>query len=266
MNNDNLLFDRQAVLSIENKQFKSDDIDFEFNVPFSTENEPDVTEISIYNLSPESICSIKKGTNVNLSAGYGKNIGMIVSGQVIDFATTIDNVDKKTTLKIGSAINAWREKKINKTYAKGTTAKDIMSDLISNFGVVIADMSIVKNVTYKRGKTVSGRLKDVVKKLAKETNSKFYIDKDRAYVRPHEKGTATGFLLSGSTGLIGSPERIEIQEDGKKSNQGWKVKCLLNHNIFTDSLIQIDSKSIKGNFRVVKGSHTSEWITDMEVV
>ena len=246
-----ILFDRQSILTIGAKQYKSDDIDLDFYVPFSTENEPDLTEISIYNLSPDSIASIKKGTPVNLSAGYGKEIGIIASGEVIEYTTTIEDVDKKTTLKIGSAINSWREKKIHKTYAKGTTTKDVM---------------LVKNVTYKRGKTVSGRLKDVVKKLAKESESKFYIDKDRAYVRPHSKGTSTGFLLSGATGLIGSPERIEINEDNQKSKQGWKVQCLLNHNIFTDSMITIDSKMVKGSFRVVKGKHTSEWITEMEVV
>lgn len=261
-----ILFDRQSILTIGAKQYKSDDIDFDFYVPFSTENEPDLTEISIYNLSPDSIASIKKGTPVNLSAGYGKEIGIIASGEVIEYTTTIEDVDKKTTLKIGSAINSWREKKIHKTYAKGTTTKDVMLDLINNFGVTIGDITIVKNVIYKRGKTVSGRLKDVVKKLAKESESKFYIDKDRAYVRPHSKGTSTGFLLSGATGLIGSPERIEINEDNQKSKQGWKVQCLLNHNIFTDSMITIDSKMVKGSFRVVKGKHTSEWITEMEVV
>lgn len=261
-----LLFDRQAVLVIDGRQYKSDDIDFEFNVPFSTEAEPDVSEISIYNLSPATAASIKKGSYVTLSAGYNTNIGMLVTGQVADFSTTVDCVDKKTTLKIGSAVNSWKEKKINKTYAKGTTAKDIMSDLISSFGVAIGDMEIVKNITYQKGKTVSGRLKDVVKKLAKETQSKFYIDKDRAYVRAYDKGTVTGFLLSGATGLIGSPERIEVSEGDKKSKQGWKVQCLLNHNIFVDSMIVIQSKTVNGTFRVVKGSHTSEWITEMEVV
>lgn len=261
-----ILFDRQAQLIIGGKIYKSDDIDMEFNIPFSTENEPDISTISIYNLSPSSIASIKKNTSISLSAGYGKDIGMLISGVVTSFDTTIDLTDKKTTVKVATAANAWKEIKVHKTYAKGTTSKDIMSDLIGSFGVTIADMSIVKNVTYKKGKTISGRLKDVVKKLAKETNSKFYMDKDRAYVRDYDKGSFSGFLLSGATGLIGSPERAEIREGEKKTTQGWKVKCLLNHNIFTDSIIAIDSKIVKGNFRVVKGTHTSDWITQMEVV
>lgn len=261
-----LLFDRQAVLTIDGKEYKSDDMDFEFEVPFSTENEPDVSEISIYNLSPKTIASIHKGSVATLSAGYNTDIGMIVSGQVAGFTTQIDEVDKKTVLKVASAINEWKEKKINRSYAAGTTAKDIMMDLISGFGVTVADIEPVKNVTYSKGKTVSGRLKDVVKAIAKETESKFYIQKDRAYIRPYDKGTATGFLLSAVTGLIGSPEQIEVDEDGKQSVQGWSVECLLNHNIFEDSIIAIESKLVKGNFRVVKGSHTSEWTTKTEVV
>lgn len=261
-----ILFDRQATLQIGSKLYKSDDIDIEFNVPFSTENEPDISEISVYNLSPASIANIKKDTKVVLSAGYKNNIGLLISGNVATFKTTIETVDKKTTMKVATAINAWKEMKIHKTYAKGTTSQDILSDLINNFGVTIADMSVVKNVTYKKGKTVSGRLKDVVKKLALETDSKFYMDKDRAYVRDYKKGTQSGFVLSSFTGLLGSPEAAEIKEGQKTTKQGWKLKCLLNHNIFTDSIIVLDSKLVKGNFRVVKGKHTSEWITEMEVV
>lgn len=261
-----ILWDRQAVLTIGGRQYKSDDLDFDFNIFFSTENEPDVSEISVYNLAPYTISSIKKGTNVNLSAGYGSNIGMLVSGEVADFNTTIESVDKKTTIKIASVINDWKDKKINKSYSKGTSAKDIFADLIGTFGIAIGELNPVKNPVYSKGKTVSGRLKDVIKNLAKETESKFYIDKDRAYVRPYDKGTPTSFLLSGTTGLLGSPERIEASEGNKKSKQGWKVQCLLNHNIFVDSMIVIESKTVKGTFRVIKGSHTSDWITNMEVI
>ena len=68
-------------------------------------------------------------------------------------------------------------------------------------------------------------------------------------------------MLSGSTGMIGSPEKTEIEK-----KEGWKVKSLLNYQITTDTLIQIESKTVKGMFRVVKGRHTSDWVTEMEVV
>lgn len=261
-----ILFDRQAVVVIGNKIYKSDEIDIEFNVPFSTKKEPNSTEISIYNLSPPSIASIKKGTKVSLSAGYNTNIGMLASGEVSDFITTVENVDKKTTMKLSTGITAWQDKKIQKTYAPGTTAKDIFSDLIPSFGVAIGELNPVINPTYSKGKTVSGRLKDIMIKLATETKSKFYLDKGRAYIRATDKGTETGFLLSGETGLLGTPEKTQISEDGEKPKDGWSVKCLLNHNIGVDSLITIKSKSINGKFRVVSGTHTSEWITNMKVI
>lgn len=260
------LFDRQTELVIGGRLYKSDDIDIEFNVPFSTDSEPDISEISIYNLSPASIASITKGTKVTLSAGYKDDTGMIVCGEAASFATAFENVDIKTTIKVSSAITGWKDKKINKTYSPGTSAKDILSDLISGLGVSAGEINPVKNAVYQKGRTVSGRLKDVILKLCRETESKFYIDKDRAYVRAYKKGTGSGFLLSAQTGLIGSPEKAEISEGSKKSKDGWKVSCLLNHNIFADSLIQIHSKTVSGNFRVVKGVHTSDWITRMEVL
>lgn len=261
-----MLWHRQAELVLSGKLYHSDDIDLEFSVPFSTENEPDLSEIIVYNLSPGSVSMIKKGIPVSLSAGYAGDVGMLCSGVVSSFSTVMDGVDRKTTLKIGTAAQAWQEKKIHKTYAKDTTAKMILEDLIQQFGVSIADMTVVKDVTYSKGKTVSGRLKDVVKKLAKETESKFYLDKDRAYVRPFDKGTGSGFVLSPSTGLLGSPEPAELSEGNQKSKQGWKIRCLLNHNIGVDSLISVQSKEVSGMYRVVKGRHTSEWMTEMEVI
>ncbi len=260
------LWNRQARLIIGGKMYSSDDIDIEFNVPFSTEKEPDMAEISIFNLSPESISSIQKGTKVVLMAGYANDIGMLCCGQVGKFSTTIENVDKKTTVKLASAIIPWQQEKIHKTYAENTTSKEILTDLVSIFGVSIGEMTPVKNVTYAKGRTVSGRVQDVIKSITRETESKFYIDKDRVYVRPYDKGTQTGFLLSGETGLLASPEKMEVSEGDRKSRQGWKVKCLLNHNISVDSIIVLKSKTISGTFRVVKGVHTGEWVTEMEVV
>lgn len=261
-----ILWNRQAKLVIGSKMYKSDDIDIEFNIPFSTESEPDIAEVSIYNLSPDTISTIQKGIPVILSAGYGNDIGMLCCGQVGKFVTKDEALDKKTVLKLSSALIAWQEQKIHRSYAENITSQEIMTDLISVFGIATGEMNPVKNVTYSKGRTVSGKLQDVMKMLAKETESKFYIDKDRAYIRPYDKGTSTGFVLSAETGMLGSPEKMEISEGDKKTKQGWKVRCLLNHNIGVDSIIIIKSKTVSGTFRVVKGVHTSEWVTDMEVI
>lgn len=63
-----LLWNRQASVNLGGRLYQSDDMDIEFSVPFSTENEPDISEISIYNLSPSSVSGIQKGMPVALSA------------------------------------------------------------------------------------------------------------------------------------------------------------------------------------------------------
>lgn len=256
-----IFFNRQAQLFLGNKLYSSDDLDFEFNIPFSTKSEPSISEVVIYNLSPSSIANIKKGTRLTLHAGYKDDLGLLTSGAVSEYNTVLDGVDKKTTLKVASAIVNWKEQKIQKTFAPGTTAKELLQDILPQFGIPIGDLSPAKNITYQKGRTVSGRLKDVVMSIAKETDSKFYIDRDKCYFREPNKGNPTGFVLSGETGLLGSPERIEIEK-----KEGWKIKCLLNYQITVDTVIQVKSKVISGMFRVVKGKHSSEWITEMEVV
>lgn len=251
-----ILFNRRSSLIIGDSQYNSDTLDFDFTVPFSTSSENDVSEVAVYNLSPTSVKKIKKGTDVSLSAGYGDDTGMILNGEVVSYRTVSENADKKTVLKVSSKIHALREKNINRTYAVGITSKDILTDLSFEISAAIGEINPVKNVTYKKGKTISGRVYDIIKDIAEETESKFYIDKNRIYIRDKNKASVTGFLLSNETGLISSPEEKE---------DGFNVMCLLNHNIYPDSMIIIKSKTVNGTFRVVKGRHTSDYITEMEV-
>lgn len=251
-----ILFNRRSSLIIGDSQYNSDTLDFDFTVPFSTSSENDVSEVAVYNLSPTSVKRIKKGTDVSLSAGYGDDTGMILNGEVVSYRTVSENADKKTVLKVSSKIHALREKNINRTYAVRITSKDILTDLSFEISAAIGEINPVKNVTYKKGKTISGRVYDIIKDIAEETESKFYIDKNRIYIRDKNKASVTGFLLSNETGLISSPEEKE---------DGFNVMCLLNHNIYPDSMIIIKSKTVNGNFRVVKGRHTSDYITEMEV-
>ena len=64
---------RQIEVNAGGKVFESigdNALDIEFEIPFSDKNEPDVSTISIYNLSEDSINSIEKQGNVSVSAGY----------------------------------------------------------------------------------------------------------------------------------------------------------------------------------------------------
>ncbi|ABR46661.1 conserved hypothetical protein [Alkaliphilus metalliredigens QYMF] len=256
-----MLFNRKVELIIGNKSYLSDNIDIDFSVPFDSDPEPNICDVSIYNLSMDSINRIGKSTEVILNAGYGEDIGAILVGTVADYEQRNIGTDLEFKMMIAPGIDRWMSKTFSKSYKEGMKASTILRDALSSFGLEIGELRLANDITYSKGKVVSGMLKNTIKNIATEAGSKLYIKNNIAFVRPPNAGTATGFLLSSKTGMVGSPEPIII--DDKK---GYKVNMLLNNKMNTDSLVQIESRIVTGNFRVVKGQHLGDFITEVEVL
>lgn len=267
------LWMRQIELTAGDKTFKNEGPDggfrIEFRVPFSTSEDPDISEIKIYNLSKRSISAIEGKAYTILNAGYKGDIGNILSGKVEEVSSKWDKVDKITTISVSDGGFEWRNTRIQKTYAPGSTAKYIMQDLSGMLGLEVVEISPKEDKIYQLGRTISGNVETALKQLVKDTQSKMYINKGKLYIRDKDKGTVTGFVLNSSTGLIGSPEKVEEENSKGQKVVKYNVKCLLNHKISTDSIIKIESKTVNGTYRVESGSHycnDSDFITEMITV
>lgn len=257
------LWMREAQILVAGMEIRHPPMTLEFNIEFDDSPEPNLSELTIYNLSDDTIARIKKGANIILNAGYKDNVGTVLAGEVISAKTYWDGVGKITEIKAGDGVSAWLASSVSKTFKAGTKASQIIKDIVGGFGLEIGEIKLANNITYAEGKTCYGSLQQVLQQVVNDTGSKMHITNGVVMVRAPEAGTVTGFLLNSDTGLIGTPGVIE---DGKAD---YQVECLLNHRITTDSLIQIQSKTANGNFRVKKGKHSGteqSWITEMEVV
>lgn len=258
-------WNRKIRLRAGNKEFNGDDFDIEFSVPFSNSATPDISEITIYNLSNSSIASIKRQAYTHLNVGYGDDVGSILVGNIESVETHNNGVDRVTRIKVSDGATEWRSRKVDQTYKKGVKASYMMRDLAKRMKLEVAEIRPAKDMTYKGGKTFNSTIGSALVELAEDTKSKIFVDKGRLYIREEARGSKTGFVLSSDTGMVGSPEyRAEEDDDGKTI---WKysVSCLLNHRISTDSIIDIKSKNINGRFRVESGEH-SDFITSLELV
>lgn len=272
---------RQIEVKAGGKIFESigdNALDIEFEIPFSDKNEPDVSTISIYNLSEDSINSIEKQGNVSVSAGYRDmhNVAEVLSGQIESIKTEWKSLDKVTTITISDGAKAWRKTELNKTYQNNTKASAIMNDLCNALGYPISELKPKKDITYPLGKTIKGSASNSLIQLAKDTESKMFINKGRIVIRPEEIGYNSGILLNAETGLLDTPtlnenntgDQVDSAESGKEEppQKSWTVKCLLNPQIETDMIINIESRSINGAFRVKSGKHSKDFVTELEVV
>lgn len=266
------------------KRFESlgeNSLDIDLDINFSDEEEPDVSEITIYNLSDDSINQIRKDGYCIVNAGYKSlgNKGNVLSGDIEEVNTTWQGLDKLTKIKVSDGAKTWRKARISKAYKENTKASFIMRDIINIMGYEIVEIKPKKDKTYKLGKTVNGYCADILKMLVKDTESKMFINKNRIVIREEAKGFDTGFVLSPETGLIGSPSlnkdntgdktggvsSDKAKKENKEEKKTWEVKCLLNPKLETDSIIEVRSRVLSGRFRVIKGKHTRDFETVVTV-
>ena len=259
-----------------------DALEIEFDIPFSNNKEPDIAEITIYNLSDSSIEQIKKDGYIMVNAGYKQlgNIANIFTGQIEEVATEWLYVDKVTKIKATDGGDAWRKIKVNKTYQKNTKASDIMRDLANAMGYEITKIEPKEDITYKLGKTITSYASTSLVQLAKDTKSKLFINKNRITIAAEDKGNNTGVLLNENSGLIGTPSMVKDEtgdknddrdyEANKKENdkerKAWRVTSLLNPMFETDTIIKVESRTINGEYRIVRGVHNRDFNTELVVV
>lgn len=268
------LFGRVKRVKIGNMMFTNDNLEIRFSVPFDDDPKPNVSKVEIFNLSNDTINRIKRGETCTIEAGYRGDVGVIAKGKITIVITKREGVDKITTIQVIEGDDYSRikvdtknatDKKSNKiTFKKGTKASVIIKRLCSVLGIKLAYMKLPKDIVYKNGYTVTGLILNNLEEIVKDCGASMYYRRGQMVIRSIKEGTDERFVLNSDTGLIESPEPFE--ENGVK---GYKVKCLLQHRITTASIIEIQSKTAKGKYRVRKGEHKADgndFITEFEVI
>lgn len=243
---------------------RTPDLEIRFEVTFDDNTEPNESKVIVYNLSESTINSINKANRVILNAGYQSGYGTILSGYITKYETQYSEADKITTFYVKDSSPAGSTTIKNIGYAKGVKSSTIIRDLARRGNLGVGQIDLPKDVTYKRGTSVSGTIITALKKIAKDCGANAYISKGKIYIRPGSKGDASGVVVSQESGMIESP--ADLNDDKAK---GYNVKMTLEHRITTSSLIVLKSKFVNGVLRVRSGKHMSDgtsFQTEVEAV
>lgn len=250
---------------------KNEALDITFTVPFDDDAEANEAEITIYNLSKTSREKIKKDQKITIEAGYKGDVGVIFSGYVTKKKTKHERVDIATTIYAADS-RALKERKVkSKSYKGGVKASAILRDLVAMIKMPVGAFKIRRDYTYKDSVTVEGELMESIRKYAQVCGVSTYVNKDKIYVRSLKEGDNTKFTVESATGLL-SVEEFEEEvtaEKYKDKIKGYKISMLMQHRITTASIIKLQSKDVKGTFRVRSGEHTydgTDMLTEIEVV
>lgn len=238
----------------------AEDLNIHFRIPFGDISVPRQGEVELYNLSANTKNRLTEGEPVLFNAGYAGHKGNILAGEVVRQEGRRDGVNTVLSLIVSDAVERWKKTVVNKAYKPDITADQIIKDIVGDFGLELADIDLPLNPTYENGRTISTAFHVAIRQLADDCEAKFYMIDGNIYVRPPEKGDDTVVVLNPDTGLIESPQ---------PSEGGYLVRCLLNHEISVDKIIKVESRTLRGFFRVREGYHMGnerDHITQCKVV
>jgi hypothetical protein len=245
-----------------------------YNTPGGSNNIPDESDISIFNLSDDSINKFISGQSLILNAGYGDSIGTILNGVVenaiLDRSSSV--VDRELKIKVIEATSQYYYKKISKTYAANSTSKSIIRDVLGSVGIIPNVLVLSDPQVYQLGFNAQGTILEVIKRLVNDSNSRIITRDSSISIVPAWDGrnylgdNDIGYVVSADTGLISITPINDNTTPAK-----WDVKMLLNHAVSVYSIIQIKSQVFNGMAIVCDGSHscdgpTGTFITEVQVM
>jgi hypothetical protein len=284
------LFDRYIELQCGSLLITLDDLDIEFTVENDDKNSAGQAEIAVYNLG-QSKSAFKKDELVQLKAGYRDDYGIIFYGKIDKVWDEKVGADVKTVIQASDLTKQlFKAKPICKRYPKGTPITKIVQDLFNEAGIPIGKIED-PGITLDRDRVFGGKttstphtvLNEEILPLVNGTILKgrrldgalarlgemaelytCYVGQDGMgyFVRKSFKDR-TAIVLDSESGLM---EVQDVSEEGKTS--AYKVRCLLNWKIRQNTIVQINSLNVSGNFKVTKFKHVcreDEYYTEAEV-
>jgi hypothetical protein len=230
-----------------------------FRIEAADVDHPNSATIRVHNLKPDTMNKIiGEFQQVTLQAGYvsPNPFGVIFAGTIKQFRKgKSDAVTSYLDILAADGDVAYNNSFISRTLAAGHTpetqvdaalaAMNIAQKQAFEGGANLPDITLSTPLNQlpggvlpaKRGKVMFGMARDVFKQAAARLQCSWSIQNGRIQVIPYDSylTTSTIIQLSQFTGLIGIPEATD---------QGVKIKTLLNPNIVVGCLVQIDESLI----------------------
>lgn len=254
---------------------------FPLHISFSMQKtdlySPNNGTLSVWNLSPEHTAMLIEGeenARLTLQAGYGDNIYQIFSGVVNFSSTAMDGADWRTDIEVIDTLEEQRDSYVSLSFAPGTNWRDIMCAAAGQLGIPIIFGPDVEFKSIDTGFQFVGLADDIFTKGCDsnalswsvqdgivQVKKQFWYCEDRAYV------------VSADTGMIEMPVRVCLAGSAETGDKivGYEVTILLNADIHIDEYVYLDSRVVKGFYRVYSidysgDSQSGDWIMKLRLL
>ena len=239
-----------------------------FDLEKSDTESSNTGKITISNLSDEhkSILN-EKGCVVELMVGYEGNINSIFVGGVESTTEILTNADRDLEIDLIDGFSNY-DKPGSISMNGIVTCSMVLAEIQAQMGiesVVItpAAEELLETAKYDAGYCYVGKMKMALQNVCQKAGTTFTLQGGvlQIYV-DGEPVTAEVYVLNSHTGLISIPKKITISQNGRaisaeggtstseKGIPGYEVEYMINGAIGINDLIQLESRTLSGLFRV----------------
>jgi len=245
-----------------------------FSITKTISKEPSQASIHIFNLNANSR-SLLQGPLlfVRLQAGYDDSMKQLFAGDVI-YAKSLRISDGwDSEIQIGDGDRSYRNARLNKSYRPGVSVKAVIADLTKSMGLKMP--TNLANATdlasqFASGHAVSGPSEQEMTRILKKHGYGWNMQDGKMQALKYDQAdTQDAVVISQDTGMIGIPELGQPGEKGEPPI--LKVQTLLDASLKPGGLISVNSKHLKGNYRVQQvtfngDTHGPDWKTEIEAI
>lgn len=243
-----------------------------FSIEKSNAESPNDAKVQVWNLSDQNL-KILDTTDciVELKAGYGDNMVLVLVGNITSVITTKENADRMTEMTVVDGRVELRDTAISVSLNGKVNAKDVYQRIANAMGVSIVFAKDLSFNILPNGFSYVGKAKNALQKIAGCCGHKWTIQNQVLQITwPGRPVSTRGYLLSSDTGLISVPKRITIGS-GTEAKIGWEVEYFLNGAIGINDVVQLKSSTANGYFLVYKvtmdgDNLEGDWICTAQVL
>ncbi len=260
---------RKAICNVDGREIRA--LRMAFKVEKTLKAHPNQAEIKIYNLAPDSRARMQKDLAVSIQAGYAEDVNLIFIGTMRKVDHPKVGPDVITHARIGDGEKEIKKARINTSFKGKVNPEQVLKKLLEATGLKAGNAlkkaragdidGALKEIT--TGVVLSGNPYEIMQSTARNLGYDLSVQ-DGAVVMLGEDETLdySAFLLSPTTGLVGSPEQ------GEKGV--IKAQSLLNGELIPGREVVLKSAQFDGSCRIEKvtflgDTHGTDWFANLEL-
>ncbi|WBF77559.1 hypothetical protein A73_131 [Escherichia phage A73] len=282
--------ERYASNSNQGEAYEIKDLHITFQLKKDNSKEPNKGYVSVFNLSDDVVNYLsinqRESLAVLLKAGYNGDEKLIFSGTIEFVEDTFSEETRETKFIFGDGTLNLTTATTSRSYRKGTPVNQVLNDLISDLKLPKGRVVPFSTDTLQSSMAFTGNAAQNLENLAKNTGSTFSIQDGAVYwTKEGSRFANVMFEISEEGGMVGTPtlkqpniskkkkkkdtkETSNKKEKNVKEDVGLTVTTLLNGAILPESTVYLNTRYIKGFYKVIELTHrggyeTGDWVTEL---